>query len=117
MKNGKKQNGFKNGKNAEKNATEIKGLIMSKEEFNRILGTGGSKNNYKELVEELKKYRDMGAYAKVYSFQELAEKVGCKNSDGAMRNVTRHIENNYPDIVVDATVRQKAKIVGFVFKK
>jgi len=114
MTENKKKNGFKNGKNAEK---KIKGLIMTAEEFNRILGTGGSKNNYKELVEELKKYRDMGAYAKVYSFRELSELTGCKASDGAMRNLARYIENNYPDIIIDATVRQKAKIVGFVFKK
>ncbi len=111
--------GKKNGKGVGKNGktAQIKGLIMSKEEFNKILGTSGSKNNYKELVKELREYRDMGAYAKVYSFQELAEKVGCKCSDGAMRNLARYIENNYPDIVIDATVRQKSQLVGFVFKK
>ena len=116
MKNGKKQNGFKNGKNAEKNATEIKGLIMSKEEFNRILGTGGSKNNYKELVEELKKYRDMGAYAKVYSFRELSELTGCKASDGAARNVQQYIKENMQDLVKKVTVSTQEKLIGFVLK-
>jgi len=116
MTENKKKNGFKNGKNAEKN-TQIKGLIMTAEEFNKLFNSGGSKNNYNALISELKKFKEQGAYAKIYSFQELSELTGCKPSDGAARNVAQYVKENHSDIIKQVKVSKTAGIIGFVFKK